>query len=301
MRIQLLCLYLPCFTTLYGTDDWADLSSKLSHADYKEKLIPLSGGASNSNFSMIYQGEKIFIRIENPDAGGSSEVDYQTLKILEPLNIAPKTHYFDKKKRILISEFINHIQDFDNQTVLKSVKILHETNLVFSEYYNPFEGLRELFQKANKGSIKPPRQFEKILLPFITKVEENYPITDKLVPCHLDLHRGNFLHTDKQLYIIDWEYAAMSDPIYDLATWASNEQMSDKEMEEILSNYGSLEEWERLINYRIIASTRWALWAFLLHQKGYTKENYEAIFQYFITDAIYRTKKNIGINRYITV
>lgn len=38
----------------------------------------------------------------------------------------------------------------------------------------------------------------------------------RLVPCHNDPWPGNFLDTGGQVYVVDWEYSGMNDPMWDL-------------------------------------------------------------------------------------
>jgi thiamine kinase-like enzyme len=41
------------------------------------------------------------------------------------------------------------------------------------------------------------------------------------VLCHGDLHTGNLIETERGLTVVDWEYAHVSDPLWDLAGWSS--------------------------------------------------------------------------------
>jgi thiamine kinase-like enzyme len=56
------------------------------------------------------------------------------------------------------------------------------------------------------------------------------------VLCHNDLGRRNFLD-DGRLMLIDWEYAGMGDPYYDLANYAANQSSSAAEEEFIIGYY----------------------------------------------------------------
>ena len=38
--------------------------------------------------------------------------------------------------------------------------------------------------------------------------------------CHSDLHRSNLLDTGRDLVLLDWEYAHLGDPLWDLAHWS---------------------------------------------------------------------------------
>jgi thiamine kinase-like enzyme len=55
--------------------------------------------------------------------------------------------------------------------------------------------------------------------------------------CHNDLGRGNFIDDGTQLWLIDWEYAGVGDPYYDLAFIAHNNRLSPEEEAELVQAY----------------------------------------------------------------
>jgi thiamine kinase-like enzyme len=46
-----------------------------------------------------------------------------------------------------------------------------------------------------------------------------------LRPCHNDLLSANFIDDGERLWIVDWEYAGMGDPYFDLANFAANHEL----------------------------------------------------------------------------
>ncbi len=43
-----------------------------------------------------------------------------------------------------------------------------------------------------------------------------------LRPCHNDLLNANFIDDGKRIRIVDWEYAGMGDPFFDLGNFSTN-------------------------------------------------------------------------------
>lgn len=58
-----------------------------------------------------------------------------------------------------------------------------------------------------------------------------------LVFCHHDLNPGNILWDGKNLRLIDWEYARTAHPLFDLASLSYHLDLSDQDLETLLSNY----------------------------------------------------------------
>jgi thiamine kinase-like enzyme len=70
------------------------------------------------------------------------------------------------------------------------------------------------------------------------------------VVCHSDLHAMNLIEVDETLILLDWEYAHVSDPLWDLAGWAANNDFVPATQRELLVNYlgiaPSPAEWQRM-------------------------------------------------------
>ena len=55
--------------------------------------------------------------------------------------------------------------------------------------------------------------------------------------CHSDLHRMNLIEDDDSLSLLDWEYAHVSDPLWDLAGWSANNDFEAETQRQLLMNY----------------------------------------------------------------
>lgn len=70
------------------------------------------------------------------------------------------------------------------------------------------------------------------------------------VVCHSDLHALNVLRCDQGLVLLDWEYAHVSEPLWDLAGWCANNDFQRETQRELLGEYletpARSHEWVRL-------------------------------------------------------
>ena len=56
-------------------------------------------------------------------------------------------------------------------------------------------------------------------------------------PCHNDLLNANFIDDGRRLVIVDWEYAGMGDPFFDLANFSTNLDLDDDGRRSLLARY----------------------------------------------------------------
>lgn len=85
-------------------------------------------------------------------------------------------------------------------------------------------------------------------------------------PCHGDLLTANFIDLDGRLYLVDWEYAGMSDPRFELANFSVNHGLSaDEDRALVRLYYGTPDERAaaavRLL--RFMSAFREAMWSVL--------------------------------------
>jgi len=77
--------------------------------------------------------------------------------------------------------------------------------------------------------------------------------------CHNDLLNANFIDDGERLVIVDWEYAGMGDPFFDLANFAVNNGLDGEGEAELLEAYGSADV-QALTLMRFMSDFREAMW-----------------------------------------
>jgi len=70
------------------------------------------------------------------------------------------------------------------------------------------------------------------------------------VVCHSDLHAMNLVRNAESLILLDWEYAHVADPLWDLAGWSANNDLEAGAQWSLLSDYMQTapgqQDWRRL-------------------------------------------------------
>ena len=200
----------------------------LPHVKYKSSRI-LEGGVSSEVFLIAVESrkgeEKIVLRTEGgPPAENSIKTEYLLLEKLHQTKVpCAKPIYLDNSKEILDKDFmimtylegtieIPKIKNFGflNKMVgiLKNIhnvdtKILPTLPCRFDPTYDLFEFL-------------PNARINKELKAILKGYDTSY--SGKPVLLHGDFWPGNILWTKDEISgVLDWEYAAIGDPVSDLA------------------------------------------------------------------------------------
>jgi thiamine kinase-like enzyme len=86
------------------------------------------------------------------------------------------------------------------------------------------------------------------------------------VPCHGDLLTANFIDLGGRLYLVDWEYAGMSDPRFELANFSVNHGFSaveDRELVRLYYGEPDLRAAAAVRLLRFMSAFREAMWSVL--------------------------------------
>jgi thiamine kinase-like enzyme len=88
-----------------------------------------------------------------------------------------------------------------------------------------------------------------------------------LVACHCDPLSENFLDTGERMWIVDWEYSGMNDPMWDLGDLSVEGSFDpDQEARMIEAYFGgrpSLPEMGRIVIYKAMCDLLWTLWGLI--------------------------------------
>jgi thiamine kinase-like enzyme len=116
-------------------------------------------------------------------------------------------------------------------------------------------------------------------------------------PCHNDLLNANFIDDGQRIRIIDWEYAGMGDPFFDLGNFSINHELRPDEDELLLEAYdGAIDprRLARLTLMRVVSDFREAMWGVL--QQGVSTLDVD--FVAYATAGFDRLLRNAGSPRF---
>jgi thiamine kinase-like enzyme len=240
-------------------------------------LTPLSGGITNRNFLVTAADgdDRYVIRLGGNDThllGISREVEHAATVMAAGVGVGPEVIAFIRPEGYLVTRFIvgaavslEQVHQPETLTrVADSLRRIHGGPAI-PGIFVPFrivEAYRALasskgvpIPKAWDAAQQAGRRIERALL--------EAPI--ELQPCHNDLLNANFLD-DGRIRIVDWEYAGMGDPFFDLGNFSVNHDLTPDEDAFLLQAYDGEVRPQRLARLalmRVISDFREAMWGVL--------------------------------------
>ena len=90
-----------------------------------------------------------------------------------------------------------------------------------------------------------------------------------LAPCHCDPLCENFLDAGDRMWLVDWEYSGMNDPMWDLGDLSVEAGFDQAQDEELLAGYfggqASPADRGRMVIYKAMCDLLWTLWGLIQH------------------------------------
>lgn len=101
-----------------------------------------------------------------------------------------------------------------------------------------------------------------------------------LAPCHCDPLCENFLDTGDKMWIVDWEYSGMNDPMWDLGDLSVEGGFSAAQDAEMLRAYFGAEpaaaDHGRMVIYKAMCDLLWTLWGLIQLAEGNPADDFRA-------------------------
>lgn len=273
----------------------------------KPKTTPLGGGITNQNYRVDIGDESFVLRIVGEKTellGINREYEYAANLAAGNLGIAPQVYYYIQPEGYLVTRFItarplppDEIRQPENlQKVAELVKKFHAMPHIPGSF-SVYQIVEDYAKTALSYNVNLPENFEWLREQMYTAKQAFDKDSLPLCPCHNDLLNENFLQQDGKIYLLDWEYAGMGDPFFDLANFAVHHKLTDEEDRYFLSCYFdqvTQTRWARLKIMKILSDFREAMWAVV--QIGISKLDFD--YQAYADKHFDRMTQNINDPRW---
>lgn len=122
--------------------------------------------------------------------------------------------------------------------VARGLRTFHDSGLELPTEFQVYDVVRDYAEVARSRGGQLPVQFDAALerAGEIVEAVASHP-DHRTSPNHNDLLAANFLRSPDGVVIVDWEYAGMGDPFFDLGNFAVNNELGDEDAARLLEAY----------------------------------------------------------------
>ena len=249
------------------------------------QLEPLSGGLTNLNYRVVDGDRSYSARAgeDNPALGISRVDELSCAKAAAQLGVAPAVAF--SAPGVLVCDFVEGattltpelIRDPGRlQRIVQVLRVIHSAPADLTDglpVFCPFEVARSYLALASQQGLALPTgcggDLDERVDALRSRVRPSTPVFT-----HNDMMPGNFLDTSDKIWVIDWEYSGVGNPLFDLAGLASNCDFGEDLDQQLASMYGL--DAPAVGEFRVMkamAALRESLWAVV--QRGQTEIEFD--------------------------
>ena len=243
-------------------------------ADYTGPLERL-GGLTN----LVFRAGDLCLRI--PGKGTEEYINRANEAVAAreaaKAGVSPQVLHADADTGVMVTRFIAGAQTMSPEKFREragsparageAFRKLHASGAVFPFRFELFAMIDDYLKVLSTKDVTLPAGYHDVVREAgsVRSALAAHPLP--LVACHCDPLCENFLDTGERMWIVDWEYSGMNDPLWDLGDLSVEGKFDADQDEELMRAYFGGEarpaERGRVVIYKAMCDLLWTLWGLI--------------------------------------
>jgi thiamine kinase-like enzyme len=247
--------------------------------DDSDMTITRLGGLTNLVFRVDLGGEQYCMRV--PGKGTEEYINRKNEAVATreaaKAGVSPDVIYFDEASGLMVTRLVDNAVTMSPKAfkerqgsaarAANAFRKLHESGAKFPFRFELFRMIDDYLKVLATKDVALPAGYHDVLREAegVRKALAAHRLP--LVACHCDPLCENFLDVGKRMWIVDWEYSGMNDPMWDLGDLSVEGQFNEALEEEMIRAYFNGEprpiERGRIVIYKAMCDLLWTLWGLI--------------------------------------
>jgi thiamine kinase-like enzyme len=257
--------------------------------DYRVERL---GGLTNLVYRIDRGDDRYVLRI--PGKGTEEYIDRKVeihnARVAARAGVSAEVVYADIASGVMLTRHVDGIVTMTPQAFAErkgsaaragdALKRMHDCGEDFEFRFELFAMIDDYLKILDERKAELPPGYAAV-------VESAAPVREalqqnpaQLAPCHCDPLCENFLDNGERMWIVDWEYSGMNDPLWDLGDLSVEAGFTPRQDIEMMRAYCGREplpgEIGRMVIYKAMCDLLWTLWGLIQHSDGNPAEDFWA-------------------------
>ena len=257
-----------------------------------EFTLERQGGLTNKVYKLGLGGQNYILRI--PGKGTEDYIDraveLHNARIAAEAGVSAEVVHGDEASGVMLTSFIDGIVTmspalFKERSgaparAAQALKQMHGCGQAFRFRFELFAMIDDYLGILDRQKAQLPEGYHQV-------VEAAQPVRAALdarplplAPCHCDPLCENFLDDGQRMWVVDWEYSGMNDPIWDLGDLSVEAGFDAAQDREMMEAYCGGEVTPalmgRMVIYKAMCDLLWTLWGLIQHANGNPADDFWA-------------------------
>jgi thiamine kinase-like enzyme len=227
---------------------------------------------------------------EGTEAYINREVEIHNARVAARAGVSAEVIHADSASGVMLCRHIDGIVTMTPEEFARregaaaragrALKQMHDWPEAFEFRFELFSMIDEYLGILDERKAELPTGYADVVesaQPVRAALERN-PV--QLAPCHCDPLCENFLDSGERMWIVDWEYSGMNDPLWDLGDLSVEAAFTAAQDMELMRAYCGREpgqaEVGRMLIYKAMCDLLWTLWGLIQHSNDNPAEDFWA-------------------------
>lgn len=257
------------------------IENKIKKLLSEEEIVSVErlGGMTNNNYLVETTNRKFIVKFfgKGTEKLINRIAEKNNLEKLRDLELDVENYIFDINEGIKVNEYIENATTFDahyiktkNKEVAEILQKVHGSGKELEGEFKIFDEIKK-YEDLIQGEIKYA-YYDKIRDKVFGLQSHLEEIGIDRKSCHIDLVPENFIEDKNgRVYLIDWEYSSMNDPMWDLAALFIESNYRKSEEGDFFKYYYSEKtpvSIAKIMIYKILQDFLWSLWTIYKEEQG---------------------------------
>jgi thiamine kinase-like enzyme len=249
------------------------------------------GGLTNLVYRVDLPGGPVVLRLpgKGTEAYIDREIEAHNAQAAEAAGVSPRMIHVDPATGVMVTEHIECVTmsaaGFAERPgaparAARSLAQLHRSGQVFRHRFELFNEIETYRAQVASLGVQLPDGYDDTVARAGDIRAALAARRVPLAPCHCDPLAENFLDTGDRMWVVDWEYSGMNDPMWDLGDLSVEAAFGPDQDEELLAAYFDgpvpADARARMVIYKAMCDLLWTLWGLVQHGSGNEVEDFWA-------------------------
>jgi thiamine kinase-like enzyme len=235
------------------------------------------GGLTNRNYKVTIGRESYVLRLAG--AGTAAYIDRKleehNARVAAAAGVNAEVLFFDSGSGTMLCRFVDSLtmsaagfQDLARvERAAHAFRRMHDWPTPFANRFDVFCQIDEYLALLRRNRARIPDGYDQLQQAAEGARAALAARPARLAPCHNDPLAENFLDTGERMVLVDWEYAGMNDPMWDLGDLSVEAEFGPAQDEALLRAYfgGAVPPAEagRMVISKGLCDLVWTLWGLI--------------------------------------
>ncbi|HZA65741.1 MAG TPA: phosphotransferase [Geminicoccaceae bacterium] len=236
------------------------------------------GGLTNRNYKITVGPESYVLRLAG--AGTSEYIDRKAeahnARVAAAAEVGAEVLHFEVESGTMLSRYVDDARTMsavafqDLARVERAARAFRRMHLFpepFAGRFDVFAQIDDYLALLRRNHARIPDGYDELQNEADGARQAMAAAPAPLAPCHNDPLAENFIDAAEKMYLVDWEYAGMNDPMWDLGDLSVEAEFGPEQDEALLRAYFEGEppaaQRGRMVLAKGLCDLVWTLWGLL--------------------------------------